>query len=78
MLERMLGKGNTPPSMIIVQAGTEALEINMAISQKIRKQPSSRASNTTFGQIYPKDAKLYHKDMCSTMLITALFDIART
>ncbi|CAO2595804.1 hypothetical protein LEMLEM_LOCUS8326, partial [Lemmus lemmus] len=28
--------------------------------------------------IYPKDAQSHHKDMCSTMLIAALFVIART
>ena len=27
---------------------------------------------------YPKDARSYHKDMCSTMFIAALFVIART
>ena len=28
--------------------------------------------------IYPKDAQLCHKDMCSAMFIAALFVIART
>ena len=28
--------------------------------------------------IYPKDAQSYHKDMCLTMFIAALFVIART
>ena len=28
--------------------------------------------------IYPKDSQWYHKDMCSTMFIAALFVIART
>ena len=28
--------------------------------------------------IYPKDVQLYHKGMCSTMFIAALFIIART
>ena len=28
--------------------------------------------------IHPKDAQLYHKDMCSTMFIAALFVISRT
>ena len=28
--------------------------------------------------IYPKDAQSYHKDICSTMFIAALFVIART
>ena len=37
-----------------VQAGTASLDINMVISQKIRKQPTSRPNNTTFGHI-PKE-----------------------
>ena len=28
--------------------------------------------------IYPKDAQLYHKDICSTLFIAALFVIVRT
>ena len=47
MLERLWGKGNTPA--LLVQAG--ALDVSVVISQKIRKQPSSRPSNTTFGYI---------------------------
>ena len=44
----MLG---TPPMLVGVQTGTAALEISMMISQEIRKQPSSRPSNITFGYI---------------------------
>ena len=51
MLERMWGKGNTPPLLVGVQAGTDILEIGMAISQKIRKQSTSRTSNITVGYI---------------------------
>ena len=51
MLERMWGKGNTPALLVGVQAGAAPLDISMVISQKIRKQPSSRHSNTTFGNI---------------------------
>ena len=51
MLERLWGKGNTSALLVGVQAGTAPLDISMAISQKIRKQPSSRPSNTTFGYI---------------------------
>ena len=47
----MSGKGNTPPLLVGVQAGTAPLDISVAISQKIRKQPSSRPSKTTFGYI---------------------------
>ena len=49
MLERLWGKGNTPALLVGIQAGTDPLDISMAISQKIRKQPYSRPSNTTFG-----------------------------
>ena len=34
-----------------MQAGTAPLDVSVAISQKIKKQPSSRPSNTTFGYI---------------------------
>ena len=49
MLERLWGKGNTPPLLVGVQAGTVPWDISMAISQKIRKQPYARPSNTTSG-----------------------------
>ena len=52
MLERLWGKGSTPALLVGVQAGTAPLDINMAISQKIKKQPTSRTSNTTLGYIY--------------------------
>ena len=51
MLERLWDKGNTPKLLVGVQAGTALLDINLAISQKIRQQPTSRLSNTTFGYI---------------------------
>ena len=75
MLERLWGKGNTSASLVGMQAGTTPLDVSVAISQKIRKQLSSRPS--LLG-IYPKDAQLCHKDMCSTMFIAALFVTART
>ena len=58
MLERLWGKGNTTALLVGVQAGTAALDVSMVISQKIRKQPSSRPSNTTFG---------YRSQGCSIM-----------
>ena len=70
----MWGKGNIPPLPVGVQTYTTTLEISVAISQKIRKQPSSRP---LLG-IYPKEAQSYHKNMCSTMFLAALFVIART
>ena len=60
-----------------IPAGTTPLDVSVTISQKIRKQLSSRPSNTTFGYIYPKDAQSCHKNMCSTMFIATLFVIAR-
>ena len=77
MLERLWDKGNSPALLVGVKTDTVALDVIVAISQKIRKQHTSRPRNTTFG-LYPKDAQLYHKDMCSTMVIAVLFVIART
>ena len=76
MLERLCGKGNTPPLLVGVQTSTAALEISMMIYQKIRKQPSSDPAISLLG-LYSKDAQSYHKDMCSVMFIAALFVLAR-
>ena len=78
MLERLWIKKSTPALLVGMKAGTAPLDVSVAISQKIRKQPSSRSSNTTFGYIYPKDAQSCHKDMCSIMFTAAIFVIART
>ena len=51
MLERLWGKGNISALLVGMQAGTASLDASVTISQKIRKQPSSRPSNTTFGYI---------------------------
>ena len=52
MLERLWGKGNTSVLLVGMQAGTTSFGfLSVAISQKIRKQPSSRPSNTTLGYI---------------------------
>ena len=51
MLERLWGKGNTSALLVGMQAATTPLDVSVVISQKIRKQPSSRPSNTTFGYI---------------------------
>ena len=51
MLEMLWGKGNTSALLVGMQASTAPLDISVVISQKIRKQPSSRYSNTTFGYI---------------------------
>ena len=77
MLERLWGKGNTSALLVGKQAGTTPLDVSVAIAQKIRKQPPQDPVIPLLG-IYPKDAQLCHKDMCSTMFIAALFFIART
>ena len=57
MLERLWGKGNTPALLVGVQTGTAPLNVSVEISQKISKQPTSRPSNTTFGNI-PKECSI--------------------
>ena len=57
MLERMWIKGNTRILLMGVQICRAALEINMEISEKIRKQRSSRPNNTTFGYV-PKGCSI--------------------
>ena len=51
MLARWWGKGNTSALLVGMQADTSPLDVSVVISQKIRKQPSSRLSSTTFGYI---------------------------
>ena len=51
MLEMLWGKGNTSALLMRIQASTAPLDVSVAISQKIRKQPSLRSSNITFGYI---------------------------
>ena len=77
MLERLWGKGNTSALLVGMQAGTTPLDVSVAISQKIRKQLPQNPVISLLG-IYPKDAQLCHKDMCSTMFRAALFVTART
>ena len=48
MLKKLWEKGNSPALLVGVQAGTAPLDVSLVISQKIRKLPSSRLSNTTF------------------------------
>ena len=51
MLEKLLEKENTSALLVGIQAGTAILDVSVVISHKIRKQPSSRPGNTTFGYI---------------------------
>ena len=57
MLEKMWGKGNTSELLVGVQADTAALETSMVITQKNKKQPSSRPNNTAIGYI-PKGCSI--------------------
>ena len=57
MLERLWDKENTPVLLVGVQTGVVPLDISMVISQKIRKQHSSRPSNITFRYI-PKGCSI--------------------
>ena len=41
-------KGTLPALLVGMQAGTTPLDVSVAISQKIRKQPSSRPSKYHF------------------------------
>ena len=49
---------------------------SVSISEKISNNLPQDPVIPLLG-IYPKDAQLCHKDMCSTMFIAALFGIAR-
>ena len=66
-------KGNIPPLLGVVQTCTTTLEINMVVFQKIGNQSTS----ISLLGIYPKDADPHHK-IYKTLLIAALFIIART
>ena len=77
MLERFRGKWNTPALLVRMQPGTAPLDVTGVISPKIRKQPSSRPSNTTFEYIFNGCSIVQH-GICSTMFIAVLFVIART
>jgi hypothetical protein len=71
MLARMWSKRNTPLLLMRVKTCTSILEINLMVYQKIGNSPNSRPSNTSLH--IPKDSLPYHKYICLTMLISALF-----
>ena len=77
MLEMLWDKVNTPVLLVGMKDGTVPMDVSVAISQKIRNQPAQDPVIPLLG-IYSKDAQLYHKDICSIMLIAALFVISRT
>jgi hypothetical protein len=76
-MAKIKNSGNSPPLLVGLQASTTTLEISLAIPQKIGIVLSKDPAAPLLG-IYPKDAPPYHKAMCSTMFIAALFIIARS
>ena len=70
----MWRKRNTPPLLVGLQACTTTLEISLAVPQKIALEDPA----ISFLVIYPKDVPTGKKDTCSTMIIAALFIIARS
>ena len=67
------------PSLLLVGVQTciATLEISMAISQKIRKQPTLRLSRTTFGYM-PKGCSIIPQEHVLNYVHIALFVAART
>ena len=69
---------NTPPVQLGVQTSTVTVEISVADHQKMRNWfDLSQDPAITFWSIYPKVVLPYYKDTLSTVLIPALFTIAR-
>ena len=57
MLERMQSKCSIPPPLVGVQTCIAALEISIAVTQKIGNQTTLRSNNITLGYI-PKGCTL--------------------
>ena len=72
----MWGKGNTPPLLVGVQTSAVTLEISMAISQKIRKQSTSRPTSIIVGYIFKGCPIMSQGHVVTYVYITALFVIA--
>ena len=77
MLARMWRKRNTPPLLVELQAYTTTLEISLAFPQKTGHSTIWGSAITLLGS-YPEDAPTCNKDTCSTMVIEAIFIIARS
>jgi hypothetical protein len=77
MLPRMWRKRNTPPLLVILQACTTTLEVSLAVPRKLDRVLLEDSAILLLG-IYPEDVLKGNKDTCSTMLIGALFIIARS
>ena len=63
--------GEFSPFLVGLQAFTITLEISLVVTQKLWH-------NITCLGIYPKGSPTFNKDTCSTILIAALFIIARS
>jgi hypothetical protein len=64
MLARMWRKRNTPPLLVALQAGTNTLEISLAVSQKIGHSGPDDPAIPLLG-IYPEYVPTCNKDTCS-------------
>jgi hypothetical protein len=77
MLVRMWRKRNTAPLMMGLQAGTNTLEISLAVPQKLDIVLPQDTSIPPLS-IYSKYAPIYNKGTCSTMFTAAEFITARS
>lgn len=68
-----IGVKNTHPSLVRVQTCTTTVEISVAVLQEDGNISASR----TWYPTYPKDLISCYRDICSSLLIAALFMIAR-
>jgi hypothetical protein len=76
MLVRIWSKGNTPQLLVGVQTCTDTMDINMMVPPKVQIHQHQGPATSLMG-IYPKEVSPYHKDICSTMFIVAVFKIVR-
>ena len=71
-------RGNTPPLLVGLQAGTTTLEIILGVPQKT-VHDITRGPPLYHSWAYTqRNSPACNKDTCSTMLIAALFIIARS
>ena len=74
---RMWRKRNTPPLLVGLQIGTTTLEISLGFLRKLGTSLPKDPAIPLLG-IYPEDSPPCNKDIFPTMLIAALFIIARS
>ena len=68
MLARMCNKGKAHPLLVKVRTCTVTMGIRIEVPQKVGNRSISPLLD-----IYLKGTSSYYKDMCSTMIVTALF-----